>query len=77
MRDPLTAAQTQGVSFSRRDSAVSVADSESELEEKTLDATSIEVLHKAHPSWATPVKVLVCSHTCVCVCVFSVCSLLF
>jgi hypothetical protein len=74
MQDPPTAAQaqTQGVSFPRKDSCVSVADSESEFEEQTLDATSIEALHKAHPSWATPVKVLVCSHTCACV--FSVCS---
>ena len=31
----------------------------SDCDEQTLDAVAIELLHRAHPQWATPIKVLV------------------
>ena len=53
-----------GAPLPRNDSLASGSGSDLDVDEKTLDAGAIEELHKAHPHWATPIKVLVRCSTC-------------
>ena len=52
-----------GTPLPRNDSLASASGSDLAVDEKTLDSTAIEFLHRAHPQWATPIKVLVRRHT--------------